>query len=245
MSEGRREGASEGMTEGTNAAPKPATRTAANASTAENSCGTREKLLRGALTTLVEQGIAKTSARSVAAAAGVNQALVFYHFGSVDGLLAAACRYGAEQRVARYRDELRSITTLAGLLEFGRRMHAREREEGTVAVLAQLLAGAQSQPRLGPATAAGLDLWITEIEQVLTRVLDVTPLAGVADPAGLARAVAASFVGLELYEGADPAGAAHALDALEQLAALLTALDTLGPVARRALRMQVQRTLRR
>lgn len=190
---------------------------------------TREKLLRGALTTLVEQGIAKTSARSVAAAAGVNQALVFYHFGSVDGLLAAACRHGAEQRVARYRDELAGITSLAGLLDFGRRMHERERAEGHVAVLGQLLAGAQSQPRLGPATAAGLDLWITEIEQVLTRVLGDTPVAGLADPAGLARAVAAAFVGLELYEGVDPDGAGRALDALEQLGVLLAAFESLGP----------------
>lgn len=53
---------------------------------------TREKLLEGALRTLVEQGIAKASARAIATTAGVNQALVFYHFGSVDELLAAACR---------------------------------------------------------------------------------------------------------------------------------------------------------
>ncbi|HEV7628954.1 MAG TPA: TetR family transcriptional regulator, partial [Streptomyces sp.] len=42
---------------------------------------TRTKLLAGALRTVTEQGIAKTSARTIAAAAGVNQALVFYHFG--------------------------------------------------------------------------------------------------------------------------------------------------------------------
>ncbi|PNE32459.1 hypothetical protein AF335_17845 [Streptomyces eurocidicus] len=40
---------------------------------------TRAKLLEGAPRTLTEQGIAKTSARSVAAAASVNQSLVFYH----------------------------------------------------------------------------------------------------------------------------------------------------------------------
>ncbi|MGW9038956.1 TetR/AcrR family transcriptional regulator, partial [Streptomyces sp. NPDC055721] len=57
---------------------------------------TRDKLLDGALRTLVEQGIAKASARAIATTAGVNQALVFYHFGSVDELLAAACRHGAE-----------------------------------------------------------------------------------------------------------------------------------------------------
>ncbi|MFD5647862.1 TetR/AcrR family transcriptional regulator, partial [Streptomyces anulatus] len=81
---------------------------------------TRTKLLEGALRTLAEQGIAKTSARSVAASAGVNQALVFYHFGSVDELLAAACRHGAEQRVARHRDRVAAVTPLAELLACGR-----------------------------------------------------------------------------------------------------------------------------
>lgn len=70
---------------------------------------TRLKLLEGALRTLVEQGIAKTSARSIATTAGVNQALIFYHFGSVDELLAAACVHGAEQRVSRYRERLAAL----------------------------------------------------------------------------------------------------------------------------------------
>lgn len=202
---------------------------------------TKDKLLEGALRTLVEQGIAKTSARSIAAAAGVNQALVFYHFGSVDELLAAACRHGAEQRVARHRERLRSVSSLAELLAFGREMHVEERAGGHVAFLGQLLAGAQTHPRLGPATAAGLDLWIAEIEQVLDRVLAGTPIGEFTDPAGLARAVAASFVGLELYEGVDPEGAGSAFAALEQLTVLAAALEELGPVAQRAVRYKLRR----
>ncbi|MGA5062446.1 TetR/AcrR family transcriptional regulator [Streptomyces exfoliatus] len=202
---------------------------------------TREKLLEGALRTLVEQGIAKASARAIATTAGVNQALVFYHFGSVDELLAAACRHGAEQRVARHRERLRSVGSLTELLAFGRALHAEEREAGHVDFLGQLLAGARAHPRLVPATAAGLDLWIAEIEQVLVRVLAGTPLAEFTDPAGLARAVAASFVGLELYEGVDPAGAEAAFAALEQLGALMAAVEELNPVARKA----VTYTLRR
>ncbi|MET9674090.1 TetR/AcrR family transcriptional regulator [Streptomyces sp. NPDC006482] len=202
---------------------------------------TRDKLLEGALRTLVEQGIAKASARAIATTAGVNQALVFYHFGSVDDLLAEACRRGAELRVARHRERLRAVGSLSELLAFGREMHQEERDAGHVAVLGQLLAGSQTHPRLAPATAAGLDLWIAEIEQVLVRVLAGTPLAEFADPAGLARAVAASFVGLELYEGVDPAGAEAALTALEQLGALMAAVEELNPVARRA----VTYTLRR
>ncbi|MET8025804.1 TetR/AcrR family transcriptional regulator [Streptomyces avermitilis] len=205
---------------------------------------TKAKLLEGALRALSEQGIAKTSARTIAAAAGVNQALVFYHFGSVDELLAAACRHGAEQVVARYRARLDEVGTLAELLALGRELHEQEKAVGHVAMLGQLLAGAQTQPRLAPATAAGLDLWIAEIEKVLTRVLTPTPLGEFADPAGLARAVAASFVGIELYEGVDAEGAGAALAALDQLALLLSALEDLGPVAQRAVRHTLRRATR-
>jgi len=202
---------------------------------------TKTKLLQGALRTLTEQGIAKASARSIATTAGVNQALVFYHFGSVDELLAAACRHGTEQRVDRYRDRLDRIASLGELLAFGREMHEEEKAAGHVAVLGQLLAGAQTHAPLAPATAAGLDLWIAEIEKVLTRVLAQTPFGEFADPVGLSRAVAASFVGIELYEGVDPAGAYAALDALEQLGALMAALEDLGPVAQRAVRHHLRR----
>ncbi|WDO06144.1 TetR/AcrR family transcriptional regulator [Streptomyces murinus] len=202
---------------------------------------TRTKLLEGALRTLTEQGIAKTSARTVAAAAGVNQALVFYHFGTVDELLAAACRYGAQQAVDRYRERLAAVTSLSELLAVGREIHASERDGGHVALLGQLLAGAPTHAALGPATAAGLRLWIAEIEQVLTRVLAGTPVAEFVDPAGLARAVAASFVGIELYEGADAKGAEAALAALDQLAVLVAALEELGPVAQRAVRHRLRR----
>ncbi|MFI6283997.1 TetR/AcrR family transcriptional regulator [Streptomyces sp. NPDC051018] len=202
---------------------------------------TRRKLMEGALRTLTEQGIAKTSARAIAASAGVNQALVFYHFGSVDELLSAACRHGAEQRVARYRARLDEVSTLGELLDFGREMHREERVGGNVAVLGQLLAGAQTQPRLALATAAGLELWINEVEKVLVRVLEGTPLAEFTDPAGLARAVTASFVGLELYEGVDTDGAERALNALEQLGLLAAALDGLGPLGQRAVRHRLKR----
>ncbi|MEU9334488.1 TetR/AcrR family transcriptional regulator [Streptomyces sp. NPDC048290] len=205
---------------------------------------TREKLLEGALRTLTEQGIAKVSARTVAGAAGVNQALVFYHFGSVDELLAAACRHGAERAVSRYRERFAAVGSLSELLALGWEIHQEERDAGHVARLGQLLAGAQTHPSLGPATAAGLELWIVEIESVLVRVLADTPFGEFADPSGLARAVAASFVGIELYEGVDAEGAAAGMVALERLGVLVAALEGLGPVAQRAVRHQLRRVVR-
>ncbi|SCG48307.1 TetR/AcrR family transcriptional regulator [Micromonospora coxensis] len=202
--------------------------------------GTRQKLIDGALAAIRAHGIAGVSARTVAAAAGVNQALVFYHFGTVDDLLAEACRSATEARVAAYRERFAEVRSLRELLDVGRVLHEQERTQGNVAVLAQLLAGAQTDPRLTGPTATALGLWTAEIESVLRRLLRDSPAAPVADPAGLARAVSAAFVGLELFEGVDPAGAHDALAALERLAVLVEVLDDLGPLARRALRAKLR-----
>ncbi|GAA3236890.1 TetR/AcrR family transcriptional regulator [Actinocorallia longicatena] len=203
---------------------------------------TKEKLLAGALETLRERGIAGASARAIAGAAGVNQALVFHHFGSVHGLLTAACEHGAREQVGAYRERFDRVRSLTGLLELGRRIRADERAD--LAMLAQLLAGSQVSPELAPATATGLALWTTEIEAVLTRVLASTPLAEFVDVGGLARAVTAAFVGLDLYEGVDREGADRAVASLEQLGHLLTALEDLGPVARLAIRGRLRRKTR-
>jgi AcrR family transcriptional regulator len=202
---------------------------------------TRARLVHGALEALRTQGIAGASARNIATAAGVNQALIFYHFGSVDELLAAALRHGARERVALYVDRFRSVTSLTELLELGRSLHADERAAGNLAVLAQMLAGGQTDARLAPATADGLGMWVAEIEAVLSRILPNTPLAGFVDVGGLARAIAAAFVGLELYEGVDSPGAARAMDALQQLGALMTMLENMGPVSRRRVKGRIRK----
>lgn len=203
--------------------------------------GTREKLLEAALRVVVGEGIAKASARAIATEAGVNQALVFYHFGSVEELLAEACSHGARQRVAAHRAAIAQVSDFAGLVALAEEIHRQELRAGNVALIGQLLAGAPSHPALGPATAAGLELWTTEVQQVLERLLGSGPLAGLVDVAGLARAVSAAFVGLELYDGVDPAGASAAFAALEQLARFVAVLDHLGPVERTALRRRLRR----
>ncbi len=202
---------------------------------------TRTRLLEGALETLRTQGIAGASARAIATAAGVNQALVFYHFGTVDDLLAAALRHGSEQRVAVYRARFAAVNSLKDLLDLGRSLHADEREAGSLAVLAQMLAGSQMDDKLAPATAAGLGMWVAEVEDVLRRVLAGTPLAEFVDVAGLARATAAAFVGLELYEGVDKDGAERAFDSLEQLAGLVAVLEDMGPLVRRTVRARLRK----
>jgi AcrR family transcriptional regulator len=202
---------------------------------------TRQKLIDGAIETIRTHGISGVSARTIATTAGVNQALVFYHFGSVHELLAAACLTHTQAAVTAYQADLDKVSTLKELLAVGRELHTGQIEAGNVKVLAQMLAGSQNDAELAKATSAALKLWTDAVEQVLARVMAGSPAKDLLDIGGLARAVSAGFVGLELFEGVDPAGAQQALETLHQLALLVEVVDDLGPVARRAFRAKVKR----
>jgi hypothetical protein len=56
-----------------------------------------------------------------------------------------------------------------------------------------------------------------------------SPLEAVLSPAGLARAVAASTIGLELYAGVDDAGADAALGSLRALVSVVQTMEGSGP----------------
>jgi AcrR family transcriptional regulator len=201
---------------------------------------TRAKLLDAAALTVGTDGLAAASARTIAARAEVNQALVFYHFGTVNELIEAASRQRVADSVERYRERFGSVSTLTELLAVGRKLHERERAAGNVALMAQLMSGGQHDPVLARAARHAMDSWTAEVQAVLTRVLLSSPLADVMDLAGLAKAITAGFIGLELLDGVDPAAATAALAALERLGVLVEVVNDLGAVGRRALRTKLR-----
>jgi len=77
---------------------------------------TRAALVEAAIAVLRESGFASASARRIAQRAGCNQALVFYHFGSVNDLLIGALEEVSARRMAAYRDLLDRSGTLAELI---------------------------------------------------------------------------------------------------------------------------------
>src|ERR1700731_2313647 len=70
---------------------------------------TRRVLVNAAIETLKSEGFVGTSARAIAKQAGCNQALVFYHFGSVVDLLLAALDEVSERRKERYEIALEGV----------------------------------------------------------------------------------------------------------------------------------------
>ena len=90
-----------------------------------------------------------------------------------------------------------------------------------------------------------MDSWTAEVESAVVQVLPGTPLAGLVDPRGLAQAVAAGFIGLELYDGVDPDAAAGALGSLDAIGAMVAAFEALPPMAVRAVRSRARKAVAR
>ncbi|MFJ9393145.1 TetR/AcrR family transcriptional regulator [Nocardioides sp. NPDC101246] len=201
---------------------------------------TKAKLMLAVTDLLKEDGIAGLSARAIAARAEVNQALVFYHFGTVMDLVDQACRAATNEAAASYRDELVEVTSLAELLELGRSLHERERAAGTVTLMAQLMAGAQRDKTLAETARYAMARWNEEIEAAVARALEGSPFEGVVAVSGLSRAISSAFVGLLLYDGVDRPGAESAFESLEQLGALVEVIEDLGPAARLVLRSRLK-----
>ncbi|MBK7822002.1 MAG: TetR/AcrR family transcriptional regulator [Tessaracoccus sp.] len=213
------------------------------ASKADRADATRRQLMAGAIVVLREHGYAGASARVIAEAAGVNQALVFYHFGTVNELIAAACLANTRARVDNHQDDFARAGSVTELLDVGRRIHEQERDLGNVAVLAQVLAGAQQHPELAGVARESLQLWIGALRAALDPLVERSPLKGLIEADALARLLAAAFIGVELYEGSGSSS-----DVFEVLRPLCVAADLvvgLNPVVKQALRSQVKSAIRK
>jgi len=92
---------------------------------------TRDRILTAALETVRTEGFANTTARAIAAQGGFNQALIFYHFGSVDELLDEAFGRVSEQQVARYREAVQELGSLTDLVQIARRPGEEGLDDGT------------------------------------------------------------------------------------------------------------------
>ena len=163
---------------------------------------------------------------AIARHGGFNQALIFYHYGSVDALLVAVARSESERRSALYAEALQDVDSLAGLVAVAKRLHDEEFQAGTVAALTQMLAGAVGGEELAQGVRDAFEPWTALVGETIDRLLVGTPYAGLLPAADLTTAVAALFLGIELLVGVDPdAAAAESLfGTMESVARLVDAL---------------------
>lgn len=164
---------------------------------------TRDRIIDAALETVRDQGLVGTSARAIARAGDFNQALVFYHFGSIEDLLLAAVERASERRVARFEEELRAVTELKDLVAVASKLHG-DRHDADQPALAAMVAGWSASSDLGPRIMQILKPWDDMVAEALRRSFEGSPFAPLIPFDDFSHLVAALFLGMEMMSRLDP-----------------------------------------
>ncbi|GAA4493381.1 TetR/AcrR family transcriptional regulator [Actinoallomurus oryzae] len=186
---------------------------------------TRARLLRATLEVLGRGGVARTTSREIAAAAGVNLQAITYHFGSKDDLVAQALVDAVRTWIEPARTALTGIAgdplgglfaTIEALREALDEAHAH-----VPAYLEALATAARDEAVRAPIVAL-----LTELREALAASIgelrDAGLLASWVEPEPMAALIVAAGDGFVLHTTLDPE--AHAPGpALDQVTRLLLA----------------------
>jgi AcrR family transcriptional regulator len=186
-----------------------------------------------AIATLKQEGFAGASARAIAAEAGVNQALVFYHFGSVNHLLLAGLDATSERRMSEYQAAVSEASSPVELMAAAREIYREDLDAGHLSVLGAVIAGAATVPELGPELTERIQPWVRFTAEHLSRLLEGSPIADLVPATDAAFAIVALYLGIELLTSldGDRSRAESLFESVERLATPLAAL--LGTAAPR------------
>ena len=159
---------------------------------------TRQALVAAAIDALKENGYSGASPRGIAQRAGVNQGLVFHHFGSVANLLPAALDAVSDERLRRYGADVTVVPTPSQLVDTAEGIFKSDLDAGYITVLVEMIAGSTSTPRLGPEVASRIDRWRDFAQSTIERSVGDSPLHNVLPTKDLAHTTVARSLGLEM-----------------------------------------------
>jgi AcrR family transcriptional regulator len=191
---------------------------------------TKGRIVDAAIETLKKDGFAGASARTIAECGGFNQALIFYHFGTIDGLLLAALDRTSEERMHAYREAIERATGLAELAAVAAGVFREDLRSGHIKVMAELIAGSSAHPALGPEISRRVEPWIELTQEVGQRMSRGTGLEQVLPSEDIAFAVVSLFLGIELMShlDGDTTRAERLFSVAEGLAAIFEGLLGVG-----------------
>ena len=186
---------------------------------------TKTRIIEATIATIKEEGMAGTSARAIARRGDFNQALIFYHFGSIEDLLQATMEHSSNARVELYRSRLEQVETLSELAAVAGDLHREDREQGNMTLLTQLMAGAANDEVRAEHLMTTFEPWIDFVKETLERLVAKSPFGGMFDMDDIAFTVSALFVGVELMSDLDPTRSRESVyDTLQMLAVAFQSL---------------------
>jgi AcrR family transcriptional regulator len=180
---------------------------------------TRDMLVAATIDTLKHDGMAGASARAIAGRAGCNQALVFYHFGSVANLLLAALDSVSTARRQRYESAIAQARSPSQLARVAEEIFREDLDAGYATVLAELVSGASSIP--------GLAEWIEFARAAVSKATGSKGVAAMVPASEVAYGVVAMYLGLEMLSHLD-GNQTKALQLFQRAQQLIAMAETFG-----------------
>jgi AcrR family transcriptional regulator len=166
--------------------------------TAGGLAGTKLEIVHAALETLKTVGFQGASAREIARTGSFNQALIFYHFGSVRNLLLAVLDLVSARRMDAYRPAFSRASTIPELASLAREIYTADLEQGYVTVLGELVAGGVADRELGREVVARIQPWIEMVEHKLRELLAGSILEAAIPARDVAFAIVALYLGIDM-----------------------------------------------
>ncbi len=160
--------------------------------------GTKLKIAEAALETLKTKGFAGASAREIARAGDFNQALIFYHFGSIRELLLAVVDLTSARRMEAYGPAFEQARTIPELAALAKRIYDDDLAYGYVTVLGEIVAGGVTDAELGPQVVSRIEPWIAMVEQKAASLLAGTPFEAIVPARDLAFGLIAFYLGIDM-----------------------------------------------
>src|SRR5436853_3551154 len=121
---------------------------------------TKDKIIQATLDTLREEGFSGTSARSIARRGDFNQALIFYHFGTLADLLLAAMDAASIDRVLRYTQAVEAARTIQEKIQVVAALYKEDLATGRITVASELIAGSVGRPDLASEVIKRMEPWL-------------------------------------------------------------------------------------
>jgi AcrR family transcriptional regulator len=176
---------------------KASAQTATDRGTAQGG-DTQARIIEAALDTLKRRGFSGATARAIARRGGFNQALIFYHFGTLNVLLLRALDATSRQRMDAYTALLDESSSVQDLIAAAIRIYQEDLDSGHITVLSEIIAGSLSHPELGPEVLGRMEPWIDFAERAITKVTAGSPWGQMLPARELAFAVVAFYLGIEM-----------------------------------------------
>ncbi|MDH3295725.1 MAG: TetR/AcrR family transcriptional regulator [Acidimicrobiia bacterium] len=158
---------------------------------------TRERIIQAALTTVRREGLVGASARAIARTGDFNQALLFYHFGSIEDLLLESLRWANDRRMEQFAAQFDAARNLVDLVDLAYELYVSPVHDYQSALVA-IVAGWPAGSEVGQRVMELLAPWDQMVQRTLRRCLDGSSFVKIMPAHDLTFGLVSLLLGVEL-----------------------------------------------